>query len=37
MDDPDYLKEASTAVCPGCGHRVDLRSLVVRDGVWQEI
>jgi hypothetical protein len=28
MDDPDYLEEVSTAVCPGCGHRVDLGLLV---------
>jgi hypothetical protein len=33
--DDDYLEEASTATCPGCGHRVALGSLVVEDGVWR--
>ena len=33
--DEEYLKEASSATCPSCGHRVELDVLVVgEDGTW---
>ena len=37
-NDPDvkaYLRQASTATCPSCGHTVELDVLVVREGVWR--
>ena len=30
----DYLREASTAKCPSCGHVVDLGTLVVEGQTW---
>ena len=38
MDDFDeeYVREASTAKCPSCGHVVELSVLVVaEDGIWR--
>jgi hypothetical protein len=32
--DDEYLGQASSATCTGCGHRVELGSLVVEGGVW---
>ena len=36
LDDFDdaYLREASSATCPACGHVSDLGMLVVKDNVW---
>ncbi len=33
--DDDYVRRASTATCPSCGHVVELDALVVKDGVWR--
>ena len=34
--DEEYLRQATTATCPECGHMVDPGSLVVRaDGTWE--
>lgn len=33
--DEDYVREASTASCPECGHAVDLGTLVVEGDVWR--
>ena len=33
--DDDYVRLASTATCPSCGHVVTLGLLVVKDGVWR--
>jgi DNA-directed RNA polymerase subunit RPC12/RpoP len=30
----DYIRQATTAACPECGHLVKLATLIVRDGVW---
>jgi len=32
--DEEYLREASTATCPDCGHVVELDTLVVENDVW---
>jgi hypothetical protein len=37
-DDPEveqYLRECSTATCPGCGHVVELDTLVVEGNLWR--
>ena len=31
----EYVREATSATCPRCGHIVELDSLVVRDGIWR--
>jgi len=33
--DEAYLREASTATCPDCGHVVELGGLVVEGDVWR--
>ena len=33
--DEEYLRRASTATCPSCGHVVELRTLVVEGDVWR--
>lgn len=33
--DDDYLRQATTAKCPSCGHVVAFDSLVVKGGVWR--
>jgi endogenous inhibitor of DNA gyrase (YacG/DUF329 family) len=37
LDDFDeaYLREASTATCPSCGHIVELDTLVASGDVWE--
>jgi endogenous inhibitor of DNA gyrase (YacG/DUF329 family) len=32
--DEHYIRHATTATCPSCGHVVELDALVVRDNVW---
>ena len=32
--DEEYLRQASTATCPDCGHTVEIGTLVVDGGVW---
>ena len=32
--DEEYLRQASTATCPTCGHVVELHTLVVSGDVW---
>lgn len=33
--DPEYVREASTATCPDCGHVVELAVLHVEGDVWR--
>lgn len=33
--DDDYVRQATTATCPDCGHVVELVTLVVAGGVWR--
>ncbi len=33
--DEEYLREASTATCPSCGHVVELDTLIVEGDVWR--
>ena len=33
--DYEYMRDASTATCPRCGHTVELDSLVIEHGVWR--
>jgi len=33
--DEEYLRRASTATCPECGHVVELNTLVVKGDVWR--
>lgn len=34
--DEEYLRQASTATCPTCGHFVELHTLVVSGDVWTQ-
>jgi large subunit ribosomal protein L7/L12 len=31
----EYIREATTATCPSCGHVVELDSLVIERDVWR--
>lgn len=33
-EDEDYVRQATTAMCPECKHVVEFASLIVRDDVW---